>query len=76
MSFEIQTNRSLGWTNEHLGLPSFDTIDEAVSKVEEIRKREITFREMHRVPLSDYRIVEHDGRSPGWVVRTFLANQK
>lgn len=71
--FEIQTNRGSGWTTERLGLPSFDTLDEAVSKVTEIHKREVEMRDQHKIPLSDYRIVAHDGRSAGWVVKTILA---
>ena len=75
MSFEIQINRG-GWTNERLGLPTFDTLDEAASKIQGLRKKEAAARELHRTfPVSDYRIIEHDGRSAGYVVKTFFGDE-
>jgi hypothetical protein len=64
VSFEVQINRGDGWTTEHLGLPSFDTRPEAEDEVAKQLERDGPH------PCG-YRIVEHDGRSAGWVVKTW-----
>lgn len=53
-----------GWTHDGLGLGSFDARDEVFLNVGRLLGKGGEVR-------GNYRIVEHDGRSAGWVIATW-----